>query len=189
MALIKCPECGKELSDKAPACINCGYPLANIPVENTIPQQSDSLLIIKKFNKGMARKFNRCLFDFNLTDYPDLAEPNMKIGKNVIFKDNSGNNLGTFCISTCIYIGKICTIGFDSLSTSIYEAVSEIHTDVVQTHFEKPDVPNEVKCPTCGSSDVERVSSLEKAVNIGMFGLLGNKRTKQFRCNNCKYMW
>ena len=26
MALIKCPECGKEFSDKAPACIHCGCP-------------------------------------------------------------------------------------------------------------------------------------------------------------------
>ena len=29
MALIKCPECGKEISDKADKCINCGYPIAN----------------------------------------------------------------------------------------------------------------------------------------------------------------
>lgn len=28
MALIHCPECGKEISDQAPACIHCGYPLA-----------------------------------------------------------------------------------------------------------------------------------------------------------------
>ena len=27
MALIKCPECGKEISDKATACPNCGMPL------------------------------------------------------------------------------------------------------------------------------------------------------------------
>lgn len=27
MALINCPECGKQISDKAPACPNCGYPL------------------------------------------------------------------------------------------------------------------------------------------------------------------
>ena len=26
MALIKCPECGKEISDKAKACPNCGCP-------------------------------------------------------------------------------------------------------------------------------------------------------------------
>ena len=27
MALIKCPECGKEISDKAKACPECGYEL------------------------------------------------------------------------------------------------------------------------------------------------------------------
>lgn len=33
MALIKCPECGKEISDKATTCINCGFPLSEL--ENT----------------------------------------------------------------------------------------------------------------------------------------------------------
>ena len=27
MALIKCPECGKEISDKASACVSCGFPI------------------------------------------------------------------------------------------------------------------------------------------------------------------
>lgn len=27
MALIKCPECGKEISNKSKQCIHCGYPL------------------------------------------------------------------------------------------------------------------------------------------------------------------
>ena len=31
MSLIKCPECGKEISDKAPACIHCGCPLNPAP--------------------------------------------------------------------------------------------------------------------------------------------------------------
>lgn len=33
MALIRCPECGKEVSDLAVACIHCGYPLrtADLP--------------------------------------------------------------------------------------------------------------------------------------------------------------
>lgn len=29
MALIKCPECGKEISDTAESCIHCGYPLTD----------------------------------------------------------------------------------------------------------------------------------------------------------------
>ena len=28
MGLIKCPECGNEISDKAQSCPKCGYPLS-----------------------------------------------------------------------------------------------------------------------------------------------------------------
>ena len=31
MALIKCPECGQEISDKSDKCIHCGFPLRNTP--------------------------------------------------------------------------------------------------------------------------------------------------------------
>lgn len=27
MALIKCPECGGQVSDKVPTCVHCGFPL------------------------------------------------------------------------------------------------------------------------------------------------------------------
>lgn len=30
MALITCPECGRQISDKAPACIGCGFPISEI---------------------------------------------------------------------------------------------------------------------------------------------------------------
>lgn len=30
MALIKCPECGNEISDKAKACIHCGCPIEEL---------------------------------------------------------------------------------------------------------------------------------------------------------------
>ena len=42
MALIKCPECGKEISDKAASCPHCGNPMA--PVETSViekPKQND----------------------------------------------------------------------------------------------------------------------------------------------------
>lgn len=37
MALIECPECGGKVSDKAPACIHCGYPLQE-PKEEQVQQ-------------------------------------------------------------------------------------------------------------------------------------------------------
>ena len=37
MALIKCPECGKEISDKSGKCINCGYPINKQPIVEKTP--------------------------------------------------------------------------------------------------------------------------------------------------------
>ncbi len=34
MALIECPECKKQISDKARACIHCGYPISKIKLQN-----------------------------------------------------------------------------------------------------------------------------------------------------------
>ena len=34
MALIKCPECGKNVSNQAEACIHCGYPLKKVAVND-----------------------------------------------------------------------------------------------------------------------------------------------------------
>lgn len=38
MALIKCPECEKEISDKAVSCPNCGYPMK--PQKDKIVQKT-----------------------------------------------------------------------------------------------------------------------------------------------------
>lgn len=36
MALIKCPECGNLISDKASTCIRCGCPLSEIVTSGTV---------------------------------------------------------------------------------------------------------------------------------------------------------
>lgn len=51
---------------------------------------------------------------------------------------------------------------------------------------EKSIVP---KCPTCGSTNIKRISTTSKVVNTALFGLLGTKRHKMFKCNNCGYEW
>lgn len=41
MALIRCPECGQEVSNLAPTCIHCGYPLNEEQID-TVSQQVDT---------------------------------------------------------------------------------------------------------------------------------------------------
>lgn len=46
MALISCPECGKDISDKSAMCIHCGYPIDN-SAECVKTPASDSNLVSK----------------------------------------------------------------------------------------------------------------------------------------------
>lgn len=46
MALIKCPECGNEVSDKATNCIRCGYPIQ--------PQVLQTVQLVKEPERSVA---------------------------------------------------------------------------------------------------------------------------------------
>lgn len=48
---------------------------------------------------------------------------------------------------------------------------------------------NKPKCPTCGSTNVEKISFGKKAVGGAMFGLLSSDVRKSMHCKNCGYKW
>ncbi len=57
MALIKCPECGKEISDSAKNCPQCGYPLHTEEAENQDEQSNSkeevkTIVVEKKSRHG-----------------------------------------------------------------------------------------------------------------------------------------
>jgi len=63
-----------------------------------------------------------------------------------------------------------------------------------EREFEKlrkqQEIPKEAKCPTCGSSDLERIlpgSKVGAALTFGLFSL--GHLSKTFLCRNCKYKW
>ncbi len=59
MALIKCPECGKEISDKAPACINCGCPVSAMKTESAKPAEAEKTNFgFTDFNQTFGQFFN-----------------------------------------------------------------------------------------------------------------------------------
>lgn len=45
------------------------------------------------------------------------------------------------------------------------------------------------KCPTCGSSDIKKISTTAKVVGAGLFGLFSKTAKSQFECKNCGYKW
>lgn len=45
------------------------------------------------------------------------------------------------------------------------------------------------KCPTCGSTNVHKISGIKKVVHGYAFGLFSKTARSQFECNNCGYKW
>jgi uncharacterized membrane protein YvbJ len=52
MALIECPECGKEVSDKAPGCPQCGAPIAGSIADPATAHGRGEGLFLKSMNCG-----------------------------------------------------------------------------------------------------------------------------------------
>lgn len=71
MALINCPECGKEISDKSEKCVNCGYPLDN---------KENSIYYCKSCDKQNENGTDYCVYCGNrLTPYRKKQNtPNME---------------------------------------------------------------------------------------------------------------
>lgn len=48
---------------------------------------------------------------------------------------------------------------------------------------------NKPKCPTCQSTNLKKISTTSKLVDIAVWGVFGSKRHKTFHCNHCGYEW
>lgn len=134
MALINCPECGKEVSDKAEVCIRCGYPL------------HDETQSSKEDVPAYLNEVKRLL----------LSGEKVKAIKVVCDNTNCGLK------EAKDYVEKLQQGQETSAPT-------------------KNDVVTEVKCPKCGSTQIQMVP---RKWSLGM-GLLTNKVDRV--CMNCKH--
>lgn len=48
---------------------------------------------------------------------------------------------------------------------------------------------NQPKCPTCGSTNIQKISVISKTVGAVAFGLFSKTAKSQFKCLNCDYKW
>ena len=45
------------------------------------------------------------------------------------------------------------------------------------------------KCPTCGSTNVKKISGGKRWFGVGLFGLASSNVGKTYECKNCQYKW
>lgn len=55
--------------------------------------------------------------------------------------------------------------------------------------FEDNEQQNIPKCPTCGSTNIKKISDLNRGVHALAFGFVSKTARSQFCCENCGYKW
>ena len=71
-----------------------------------------------------------------------------------------------------------------------YEKKHPIRQRYYQPHSKQKTVEENLpKCPTCGSTNIEKISSFDKAAGAVMFGLFSKTAKSQFKCRKCGYKW
>lgn len=60
----------------------------------------------------------------------------------------------------------------------------------IENHPSSTPTPQNIpKCPTCGSTNVERISTAQKAFGFALVGLFSSNLGKTMHCKNCGYKW
>lgn len=180
MALIKCPECGKEVSDKAPTCIHCGFPLSATIATPTSTQTSTYFKVILKdfgldkigFIKGLREIFNWGLVEAKRATDNLPFELVKGLTKDECEKvKNQLENYG----GTVEIVGDHDSAAHNA--TAFQPKPKDVST--VTTTFSNP-----VRCPRCRSTSI---ATINRGWNL-MWGFLGSGSARNV-CQNCGYKW
>lgn len=58
-----------------------------------------------------------------------------------------------------------------------------------QANAQAQELLNKPKCPTCGSTNIQKISATKRWVSTGLFGLASSNIGKTMCCKNCGYKW
>lgn len=59
-------------------------------------------------------------------------------------------------------------------------------TEFIQHTYRSATPQNIPKCPICGSTNLKKLSALDRGASAFMWGIGSNKIGKTYQCNNCK---
>lgn len=60
--------------------------------------------------------------------------------------------------------------------------------NVIRQEF-KVENENIPKCPTCQSTNIQKIGTGERVASVATLGLFSKKINKSFKCKNCGYTW
>lgn len=160
MAIIKCPECLRNVSSEAQSCPSCGYPIEKYVNSGQIlytiinGQKKDVTYFVNKILDGSWETIN----NFNGMVMNELDIPMMGFIKAV----------------------EACGGAPEEYNA---ESIKEFRA---KQKLARAREAQKLHCPYCKSTNVKKISFTGKALSVGTLGILSKKIGKQWHCNNCK---
>lgn len=172
MALIKCPDCGNNISDKSEMCIYCGYPLAKeklIELYNVIYLGMSYIPYEKKI--ALINILGHLCKSDRISAYDIVKLDNYTIIKSVT-KSNAEWIVGVLQQYKC--------------NTKIEQSKDSEASDQDQmiSSYINNNGGCTIICPRCGSNSV---TTGQRGFSL-LTGFLGSNKTVN-RCGKCGYSW
>lgn len=215
MALIKCPECGKEnISDSAPTCPECGFAVREYFEDAK-----------KKAQEAQAKEAEIRFQKHRLEHVEKPERPHYSIAiaiVGVLVMLLGGSSFALYDSYDVAYSvahgngdphfqgGCLIVFGIAILAWGLYSYCKKKEKYLLaQSNFEQyqreiikqEDVegalllkkmgldPAAPKCPHCQSTNIRSISTASRALSVGMVGLASSKIGKTMECKNCGYKW
>lgn len=199
MSLLKCCECGNNVSEYADKCPHCGCPIDKIKEFILLHDDSKLICIINKKTRDITwiKDELMSLSEDKFYLYKKYYSPAMDDVKVISKYVNDRTFLDSCKFENKVYheldltpkqAGHFLYQLIDSdftLKEFNGESLSEFTQKQVAYINSKP------KCPVCGSTNISKISTMNRATSIVGLGILSKKIGKQWKCNNpkCKHLW
>lgn len=192
MSKVFCPECGKILSQYAETCPDCSFPIAKYVKDANLTDFSKTFVCPKCGSFSTATDVVATIqCDFCGTPMFQTSESTTITISNTSWPKTE-DEIDSYIYSLLEKCDKVEE--YDIEAHRIYK--QKLRERVMarrkqQSNQQSTTTPsaNQPHCPTCGSTDIIKISAAKKAVGAGLFGLFSKTAKSQFECKNCGYKW
>lgn len=202
MALINCPECGKQnISDTALACPQCGFAVREY-TEIRQREQTKGLQFEARKQKAaieyIKQEISKCNKIMCIAAFTGA-------GSFLLAWFNKGVNsvvipcfMVFWSMVVSIFMSSIVGIKRHNDMTLIENDFHEFERQIQKRNRANTKYQLAIKaamnavshkCPVCGSTDTNRISENNRAFSVAVFGLASSKIGKQYECKSCKHKW
>ena len=219
MALIKCPECGREkVSDSAEMCPDCGYGIKAYFEKIKSEEERQKIVEERKKEEQRVMEEKRKEEQAILDAMPVPAKPFpwqpligiFLVALAILFFSVSDFFAGFVASFFALIFGlggyweyqdkkRIYELSLNNMEQAKREALLHERLDkkIAEVQNEKVmnainpfrEVKNGVRCPMCGKTAGRKISTFNRAVSISVVGLASGKIGKQYKCSSCGHMW